>query len=181
MRGKLSWLERTLALSAVSIHSAQKLISILLAVGLLANQLAVIPHAHSAKSVCHQSKQFATPHLHLKWLSILSVQAASECQRHQTSSCHQGDLVSDTAPQSVDDPLAHGIKPPHDSDAIYLPHAGAPIVLNKNSTAIVEQSILVVISVLSNIPMTCAADRIRPVQPNSEMPDRCPTPKRLLI
>lgn len=42
-------------------------VSVLVIAGFLANQLAVIPHAHGAASTDEQQKHNATPHLHCEW------------------------------------------------------------------------------------------------------------------
>lgn len=105
-------------------------VSLLVIVGLLASQLAAVPHAHGATSPEEQRKHDATPHIHLFGNGSHSHSHSHAKDDHHH---HHESVPSDDG--SANQPLAPGgDAPEHDSDAFYF--VASPSVFAGSTTQV---------------------------------------------
>jgi len=102
----------------------RRCISLLVIIGLFANQLASVPHAHAGISAEEQQKHDATPHFHWTWRSHHHDEGGHSRDGHS----HHHDRPSEPAKEPTLPDGQNGVG--HDATAVYCPGsvAAAPVV-----------------------------------------------------
>jgi hypothetical protein len=114
----------------------RRCVSFLVIVGLLASQLAAIPHAHGAMSAEEQQKHDTTPHVHF---FAHGKHCHSHSHAHGHCHCHQSDKAQPASKSpNPRQPTRDGFD--HDQTAIYL-GAAEQLTLASNSTSMVPVAI----------------------------------------
>jgi hypothetical protein len=113
------------------IFMLRRYVSLVVIVGFLAGQLAVMPHAHGTGSASDQQKHAATPHFHGKWFGHAG-HDHGHSHRGYTHSHHRQRNEGRTTP-SIDDSRAQllgvGLSgADHDADAVFLPAQAGPVL-----------------------------------------------------
>jgi hypothetical protein len=100
----------------------QRCVSLLLILGLLASQLATVPHAHGAIPAEDQREHDAAPHFHCDWLGQAEHDHNHEHHSHHHS--HFGQRPADESSRSSDDSdgqlLGTVTGADHDANAVFV-------------------------------------------------------------
>lgn len=99
----------------------RRCLSLLVIAGLLASQLAVIPHVHGSATPEEQQKHNATPHIHCAWLGHSGHDHSHSGKGHSHPGSHHDEGAKPATDDSDGHPLAIGLSgADHDTDAIFV-------------------------------------------------------------